>query len=170
MELTQEQFDELFAKHSKKMVKIAVRLGFTREEGEDIAQDAFLLLLSKSEKFQEDHDNPAAFLYITQRNLIGDLLRRRKRWTSVPYSELSGTGILDTYFSSLKDNLLPGLSEADRDLLIAYFEEQASYQDISKRLGISEAQCRVKIFRAKKRYQKLFFKDKNNFHKGETNG
>ena len=58
---TQKWFDELYIKNYKKMVTIAMRLGFPSEEAEELVQDAFLLLLSKSERFQKGHDNPGDF-------------------------------------------------------------------------------------------------------------
>lgn len=155
MESSQKWFEELYEKHSKKMITIAVRLGFSIEEGEDIMQDAFLLLLSKADVFQEGHDSPRAFLYKTHRNLIGDKLRQRKRWKYIPYDELQESPTQDTYFPLLKDNLLSGLNKLDKALLIAHYEERATYAELSKRFGISEGQCRVKVFRAKARYQKI---------------
>lgn len=155
MNFTENWFDDLYMKHSKRMVTIAIRLGFTKEEGEDIVQDAFLLLLSKAETFQQGHDNPVAFLYTIERHLIGDALRRRKRWQFTSYETLLEAGTADTYFASLKDNLLPGLSETDREILIAFYDEQVPYDELSKRLGVSESQCRLKVFRAKNRYRKI---------------
>ena len=154
MESIQSWFDELYMKHSKKMVRIAVRLGFSEEDGEDIMQDAFLLLLSKAEIFQTEHNNPAAFLYVTQKHLLGDAIRERNRQNAF-YAELPEIETMDTYFPSLKDSLVPGLSEMETKLLIAYYDERASYQEISYRFGIPEAYCRVKVFRAKNHYRKI---------------
>ena len=60
MDSTQQWFDELFTKNYKRMISIAMRLGFPPEEAEELVQDAFLLLLSKSERFQKEHENPGA--------------------------------------------------------------------------------------------------------------
>ena len=46
MDSTQKWFDELYTKNYKRMISIAMRLGFSPEEAEELVQDAFLLLLS----------------------------------------------------------------------------------------------------------------------------
>ncbi|WP_297301911.1 sigma factor-like helix-turn-helix DNA-binding protein, partial [uncultured Oscillibacter sp.] len=61
----------------------------------------------------------------------------------------------DAYFTSLRDALPPELEERDREILIAYYEEQAGYEELSKRLGIPVERCRVWVFRAKNRCRKL---------------
>ena len=146
---TQKWFDELYIKNYKKMVTIAMRLGFPSEEAEELVQDAFLLLLSKSERFQKGHDNP------------GTRLRHKKIIQFVPYDEISEAAATDTYFSSLRDRLPAELSEEEKELLVARYEEQMPYAELSKRLGISPKQCALKVFRAKRRLQELLEKEKN---------
>lgn len=161
MDSTFEWFDALYIKYSKKMVSIAMRMGFTNKEAEDIMQDAFLLLLTKAERFQNGHDNPGGFLMETLKNLIGTRLRHQKVLKFIPYEERPETATTDTYFASLKDNLPPQLKEEDKMLLIARYEEQLSYAEMSKRLGISENQCAVMVYRARRKYQKLLEDGKN---------
>ena len=61
MDSTQQWFDELYIKNHKRMISIAMRLGFPPGEAEELVQDAFLLLLSKSKLFQEGHKSPIGF-------------------------------------------------------------------------------------------------------------
>lgn len=158
---TQKWFDELYIKNYKRMVTIAMRLGFPPEEAEELVQDAFLLLLSKSERFQKGHDNPGGFLMESLKNLMGTRLRHKKVIQFVPYDEMSEAAATDTYFSSLRDQLPAELSEEDKKLLVARYEEQMPYAELSKRLGISPKQCALKVFRAKRRLQELLEKGKN---------
>lgn len=158
---TQKWFDELYIKNYKRMVTIAMRLGFPPEEAEELVQDAFLLLLSKSERFQKGHDNPGGFLMESLKNLMGTRLRHKKIIQFVPYDEMSEAAATDTYFSSLRDRLPAELSEEDKKLLVARYEEQMPYAELSKRLGISPKQCALKVFRAKRRLQELLEKGKN---------
>ena len=122
MDSTQMWFDELYIKYSKKMVSIAMRLGFSREEAEELMQDAFLLLLSKSDRFQSGHENPGGFLMKSLKNLIGTQLRHKKIFQFVPYEEMPESSAADTYFSSLKDQLPAELSEEDKTILAARYE------------------------------------------------
>ena len=157
----QKWFDELYTKNYKRMISIAMRLGFSPEEAEELVQDAFLLLLSKSERFQQGHENPGGFLMESLKNLMGDKLRRRKIIQFVPYDEMPEAAAVDTYFSSLKDRLPAGLSEEDKTVLVARYEEQMPYAELSKHLGISPKKCALKVFRAKRRLQDLLEKEKN---------
>ena len=158
---TQKWFDELYIKNYKKMVTIAMRLGFPSEEAEELVQDAFLLLLSKSERFQKGHDNPGGFLMESLKNLMGTRLRHKKIIQFVPYDEISEAAATDTYFSSLRDRLPAELSEEEKELLVARYEEQMPYAELSNRLGISPKHCALKVFRAKRRLQELLEKEKN---------
>ena len=158
---TQKWFDELYMKNYHKMFSIAMRLGFSPAEAEELVQDSFLLLLSKSERFQQEHENPGGFLMESLKNLMGDKLRRKKIIQFIPYDEMPEAATVDTYFSSLKDRLPAGLSEEDKTLLIARYEEQVPYSELSKRLGIPPKQCALKVFRAKRRLQELLEKEKS---------
>lgn len=161
MDSTQQWFDELFTKNYKRMISIAMRLGFPPEEAEELVQDAFLLLLSKSERFQKEHENPGGFLMESLKNLMGTRLRHNKIIQFVSYDEIPETATTDTYFSSLKDRLPAELSEEDKAVLVARYEEQVPYAELSKRLGISPKQCALKVFRARRRLQDLLEKEKN---------
>ena len=160
MDSTQQWFDELFTKNYKRMISIAMRLGFPPEEAEELVQDAFLLLLSKSERFQKE--NPGGFLMESLKNLMGTRLRHNKIIKFVSYDEIPETATTDTYFSSLKDRLPAELSEEDKAVLVARYEEQVPYAELSKRLGISQKQCAQKVFRAKNKLRKIFEEEEKN--------
>lgn len=162
MDSTQQWFDELFTKNYKRMISIAMRLGFPPEEAEELVQDAFLLLLSKSERFQKEHENPGGFLMESLKNLMGTRLRHNKIIKFVSYDEIPETATTDTYFSSLKDRLPAELSEEDKAVLVARYEEQVPYAELSKRLGISQKQCAQKVFRAKNKLRKIFEEEEKN--------
>lgn len=152
---TQKWFDELYIKNYEKMCSIAMRLGFPPEEAEELVQDAFLLLLSKSERFQKEHENPGGFLMESLKNLMGTRLRHNKIIHFIPYDEIPEAATTDTYFSSLRDRLPAELSEEEKLILTARYEEQVPYAELSKRLGISPKQCALKVFRAKKRLREI---------------
>ena len=155
MESAKDWVDSLYLRYSPKMVAAAMRAGFTIEEAEDLTQEAFLLFLSKAPMVQEEGRSPGGYLFITLRNLMGDALRQRRRRKTLSYGEVPDEGKDDVYFASLRDALPPDLDEKDREILIAYYGDQIGYEELSKRLGISVNQCRVRVFRAKNRCRKL---------------
>lgn len=161
MDSTQKWFDELYIKNSKKMISIAMRLGFSQGEAEELTQDAFLLLLSKTDRFQKGHENPGGFLMEALKNLMGTSFRHKRLIQFIPYDEMTDTATTDTYFPSLKDRLPANLSEEDKAILAARYDEQVPYAELSKRLGISPNQCALKVFHAKKRLREILEDEKN---------
>ena len=85
----------------------------------------------------------------------------RSRRKTLPYGEVPDPGKSDAYFTSLKDALPPELEEKDREILIAYYEDEIGYEELSRRLGIPVERCRVRVFRAKNRCRRLLEAQKN---------
>lgn len=104
---------------------------------------------------RENYRSPGGYLFVTLRNLMGDALRQRRRRKTLSYGEVPDSGKDDVYFTSLRDILPSALDEKDRENLIAYYEEEAGYEELAERLDISVERCRVRVFRAKNRYRKL---------------
>ncbi len=167
MEPLKDWVDSLYLKYSPKMMSVAMRAGFTIEEAEDIVQEVFLLFMAKAPMVRENYRSPGGYLFITLRNLIGDALRQRRRRKTLPYGDVPDEGKDDEYFTSLRDVLPPELDEKDREILIAYYEDEIGYEELAKRLDIPVERCRVRVFRAKNRYRKLI-EGKKNFSAVET--
>lgn len=94
------------------------------------------------------------------KNLMGTHLRHKKILQFVPYDKIPEVSITDTYFSSLENWLPDELSDEDKILLVARYEEQIPYAELSGRLGISPNQCALKIFRAKRKLRTILEKEK----------
>nr|WP_325205039.1 sigma-70 family RNA polymerase sigma factor [uncultured Oscillibacter sp.] len=161
MESVKDWVDTLYLQYSSKMAAAAMRAGFSIEEAEDLTQEAFLLFLIKAPMIRAEQRSPGGYLFITLRNLIGDALRQRRRRKTLPYGEVPDPGKSDAYFTSLKDALPPELEEKDREILIAYYEDEIGYEELSRRLGIPVERCRVRVFRAKNRCRRLLEAQKN---------
>ena len=59
----------------------------------------------------------------------------------------------------LRDMLPPGLSQREQDLLVWFYEDRLTYEEIADRLKIPVLTCRTQMFRAKKHYRKLSEKE-----------
>jgi RNA polymerase sigma-70 factor (ECF subfamily) len=57
--------------------------------------------------------------------------------------------------------LPPGLTQRERDLLVWFYEDELSYEEIAARLKIPILTCRTQMFRAKQHYRKLAEKEKD---------
>lgn len=123
---------------------------------EEIVQDVFLICICKIHDVMA-HENPDGWLIRTMKNQLGNELRKayRTRETSIEaYREFPGVSIEEPF-----EGVLPqGLSPEERQLLIWYYQDQLSYEDISERLQISINASRVRLFRAKARCKELLEK------------
>lgn len=95
------------------------------------------------------------------KNLMGTSFRHKRLIQFIPYDEMTETATTDTYFPSLKDRHPANLSEEDKAILAARYDEQVPYAELSKRLGISLNQCAIKVFHAKRRLKEILEASKN---------
>ena len=58
----------------------------------------------------------------------------------------------------LSDCLPEGLTPRERQILLLYYEEELSHEEIARRLGISELNSRTRLFRARGRCRELLEK------------
>ena len=165
MECLNEWFDKIYLNHIDKLIAIGMYAGLSRATAEDLAQDVFLLFLKQAQRIKNTYKNPAGFLYITMHNLIGDELRRNRRRGSVQYDDSTTAGICDNYFDTIADHLPAGLKPQEKELLILFYGEQLSYEQMAARYGISAGTCRTRVFRAKEKCKKLLFAEIDFFEK-----
>lgn len=151
--------EKLYKENMERLYKTAVRLLNDSSLAQDMVQEAFEQLLLHPEV--RTHPNPAGWLFTTLRNLINNENRLSYKGSEVPMDEkISSVMGQETENTSLRDVLPPELSEDDKKILVMYFEQQMSYKQISKELGISQAACGMKLNRAKARYKRILEKSK----------
>jgi len=142
-----QEFEELFASLYPRLVAYARRFGATFPE--DIAQEAFVILMQRGEPIE----HPVAFLYGTTRTL--SLTERRPKKNQ----NLSLDAILmDPGGEPDADDLLlnrevrermRALSPHFREALWLFVVNGLSIKEIAKIIGIPEATVKTRIFRAK---------------------
>ena len=122
------------------------------ETAQDLVQDTFLLALLKDAL--PGHPRPGAWLALTLQNLIRNERRRLVSHGELPLDD-AGTLSAPEEEHGLRDILPSHLTETERELLTLRFEQQLSYRELGERLGITEAACRVKLFRTVEKCGKL---------------
>lgn len=152
---------ELYERNAPRMYTVALRRLEDAGEAQNIVQEAFLALLEKIEVVK-CHPNPAGWLMKAVRFLI---LQSIDSQQSLENHEVE---LDDKTFQisappvqliPLRDMLPPGLSQREQDLLVWFFEDRLTYEEISARLKIPILTCRTQMFRAKKHYRKLSEKE-----------
>ena len=159
MKTTQEWFEELYKDYMKQLVKAAKKFLHDKELAIDLVHDTFIVALIKEDDVRA-HENPRLWLYKVLYNQIGNEMQRQ-RYRDVTSLELCAElGQNDTYFPALTERLPPGLKEKDREILIMFFEQRLSHEEMAARLGCSVGNCRTKLFRAKERCRELYLQEK----------
>ena len=153
-------FIEMYIAHFEKVSRYAYGITGMNEVAQDLVHQAFSVLLHRIDYVME-HPNPAGWLYKTIKNLcLKELAKNQKK----DYYEISIEELQDTLYSShtyknansLLEILPSGLSAEERQLLIWRYEENLSSKEIAEQLGITEAACRQKIYRAQQHCSDIF--------------
>jgi RNA polymerase sigma-70 factor (ECF subfamily) len=162
-----EAFEELVRRHQHRVFAVAGGILRRREDVEDIAQQVFVKAYFSLRRF----DQRAAFstwLYKITVNECWDLLRKKKVRPLLYESDLSeeqaqqfsAAERLDSGAQNISDklqaqqqveNLLQGLDERDRMMLILKEVEGFAIEEIAEILDLNENTVKVRLFRARRR-------------------
>ena len=162
-----EAFEELVRRHQHRVFAVAGGILRRREDVEDIAQQVFVKAYFSLKSF----DQRAAFstwLYKITVNECWDLLRKKKVRPLLYESDLSeeqaqqfsANETLDSGAQDVSDkleaqqqveNLLQGLDERDRMMLILKEVEGFAIEEIAEILDLNANTVKVRLFRARRR-------------------
>jgi RNA polymerase sigma-70 factor (ECF subfamily) len=162
-----DAFEELLRRHQHRVFAVAGGILRRREDAEDIAQQVFVKAYFSLKRF----DQRAAFstwLYKITVNECWDLLRKRKVRPLVYESDLSeeqarqfgATGERASEEPDISEklaarqrvqNLMAGLDERDRTMLILKEVEGFAVEEIAEILGLNANTVKVRLFRARRR-------------------
>ncbi len=162
-----EAFEELVRRHQHRVFAVAGGILCRREDVEDIAQQVFVKAYFSLKRF----DQRAAFstwLYKITVNECWDLLRKKKVRPLLYESDLSeeqarlfsASERLDSGAQDVSDkleaqqqveNLLQGLDERDRMMLILKEVEGFGIEEIAEILDLNANTVKVRLFRARRR-------------------
>ena len=167
-----EYFACLYRRYELKMLRYISKLsGASREEAEDILQDAFIKIWRNLNLYRPDMSF-SSWVYRIVHNETISHWRRNKR-NPLSTSEPSRTpenqadeGATDNKEPDLDtepriQQILSQLKKEYREILILKFLEDQSYEEISDILRIPEGTVATRINRAKKAFRKLADKDLN---------
>src|SRR5580700_4755829 len=165
-------FEELIRRHQQRVFGLVNGILRRREDVEDVVQQVFLKVFVSLKRF----DLRAAFstwLYKITVNECWDYLRKKKVRPLVYETDLSEDQIsrLDGVVSAdrppqspmdraevhdILDQLLDGLPERDRELLILKEVEGFSVQELAEILNVNVNTIKVRLFRARSRLMDVY--------------
>ena len=154
-------FNILVDRYKDLVFSLALKMVKNREEAEEVAQDTFIKVFKSLSQFKGD-SKFSTWIYKVTYNTCLDRLKKTKREQQV-------VSIDDFNINQIKniDNALDKMEEKEREkaiqdcinllssddaflLTLFYFEEQ-SLEEISKVLGITPNNVKVKLFRSRKK-------------------
>jgi RNA polymerase sigma-70 factor (ECF subfamily) len=159
MDLTEPSIDRL---RLKLRYKVLYHVGHNCADVDDLVQES-LVRFFRAEQRQliRNTEEFGAFLNGVCRNVILEYRRRIRREPSVdPDTPIPDLGVRpEAEILEMRDaidNGLKELAERDRMILRSLYLEGKEKEDICQEWGMSDAQFRVVLFRAKERFRRVY--------------
>lgn len=163
----------MYRLYSKAMYNTSLRIVGSKEEAEDVLQEAFLDGFMKIDYYRGDSTFGAWLKSIVINKSIGRLRNRRLHFEEIDPFQANPTEEENDDFEEnvntiqILKMLINELSPGYRLVLSLYLFEGYDHKEISEILGISEVTSRSQFIRAKKRLLELYKTRVNNGLNGD---
>lgn len=160
-------FVQLVHRYKRKVFALAARFSRDADELDDICQDIFIKVYENLGKFRNDAPFEHWLARISTRTCY-DALRKRKKenllvpWESIHYEIANCANGQTEAFEQARDLLergLAGLQPAERLVITLLELEEKSVREIAGMTGWSEANVKVRAFRARQKLKRILEKE-----------
>ena len=137
-----------------------------KQNVEDVVQNVFLTLQSKSAELEPDHLR--AWLYsVAQKKLLEQKREEIRTSRLINYEadltvndpallyEISEEGISDAEIDRVKRKIMNALTPEERQLFEAIYEKRIKRRELSQQMGITENALNVRAYRLRNHIRKL---------------
>lgn len=156
-----KSFAVLVDRYKDLVFTLAIRMLKNREEAEEVSQDVFVKVYKSLSKFKGDSKFSTWIYRITYNSCLDTLKKYKQEYHIIPvdvYTEHQ-VMIIDNAFDALVEkeqrqaieDCLYRLPSEDSFLLTLYYFEGQSLDEISKILGLTANNVKVKLFRSRKK-------------------
>jgi len=151
----------LFEQYYQDLWAYLYRLVDDREWAADLVQEAYLRLFEARGRLQ-GVQNQRAWVYRIATNVAFDALKRRRRFTWLPWSKLSpaqrsqADGAEAVLEQTAIAAALGQLSPRDRAPLLLYSYYGFSTAEVAEALGLSQSAVKTRLYRARERFRKVY--------------
>ena len=157
---------ELYNSHFKALLNRARRLGFVDEIAEDYVQETFLIAIKRIDDVKTCR-NPRAYLTKILKNVIGYNLRQMHSASRLlkriqdqnADSPLSGARIEELDPETLYRG---AVSAEELRLLVQFYQEGKTSQEIAGESGISVEACKKRVLRAREHLRHILDESEQN--------
>jgi RNA polymerase sigma-70 factor (ECF subfamily) len=144
--------DVLFRMHGRAVYRAAGSFLADAGQAEDVVQESFFLLWKRRTSVRIVGESVLPWLLATARNVSSSVNRREQRRRHQPLSDDTGSRSVDAETSDrLLDvrRLVEQMSATDRAIWTACIEEDLSYSDAARSLGLSHGTVRNRLSRVR---------------------
>ncbi|WP_185020241.1 MULTISPECIES: RNA polymerase sigma factor [unclassified Rathayibacter] len=144
--------DALFRMHGRAVHRAAGSFLVHADQAEDVVQETFFLLWKRRSGVRIVGESVLPWLLVTARNLSSSIDRREQRRRHQPLSDDTASPGVDTETSDrLLDvrRLVEEMSATDRAIWTACIEDDLSYSDAARSLGLSHGTVRNRLSRVR---------------------
>ena len=154
-------FAVLVHRYKDLVFTLALRLLKNREEAEEVSQDTFIKAYKSLHKFKGDSKFSTWIYKIAYNTGLDRIKKHKKHWNDVEITQFTEHQIKTIHNTldalevkernqSIKD-CIALLPNDDSFLLTLYYFDELSFKEISKVIGITANNVKVKIFRSRKK-------------------
>lgn len=140
---------------------LALRMLKNREEAEEVAQDTFIKIFKSLSKFKGDAKLSSWIYRVTYNTCLDSLKKRKKEYNTVAIDEYTEHQVktVDNALDKLEaserkqavKDCIERLPSEDSFLMTLYYFEELSLEEISKIIGLTTNNVKVKLFRSRKK-------------------
>lgn len=157
-----QAFGFLVEKYKDIAFTLALRIMRNELDAEEVAQDAFVSAFHSIQKF-EGKSKFSTWLYSIVYNTAISKLRKDKKHQLLSFEdeiytddlqdeqELDFDGLEQIRKTELIKNAIRTLNELEQTIITLFYYEETGVSDIAEIVGITEANVKVKLFRARKK-------------------
>ena len=140
---------------------LALRMLKNREEAEEVSQDTFIKVFKSLGKFKGDSKFSTWIYRITYNGCLDRLKKHKQEYNCIPLDDYTERQLmtLDNAVDAMEvqeqqqaiKECLQLLPKEDAFLLTLYYYEEQSLEEISKIMGITANNVKVKLYRSRKK-------------------
>ncbi|MBP7139703.1 MAG: RNA polymerase sigma factor [Caldisericia bacterium] len=154
-----EMFGLLVEKYSDRVFSYFIRFLGDRDEALNLTSEVFFKAFKGIKNFDENKEFFPWLIKIARNEGI-NFMRKNKTYEELETDKFTE----ENYFERdvMLEDALKKLNENDREILLLFYQQDLSYDEIANILNISLENVKVRIFRAKEKLRKLLYKEVDN--------
>lgn len=151
-------FEALYSKYYDKVLGIARGILLDGDEAADAVQEVFTLVYRNLGRFDRRSRFSTWLFRVAVNRSIQEARRHKYRHRQVELTEASGQTAPETIeaIDPKIESSLARLTPADRALIVLFYWEELSLQDIAASLGCNVNAAKTRLYRARERFRMIY--------------